>query len=97
MADTMTLWTPIIINLKAERDRINIPRLFNNKQRKVLLKLVDLFEEGNLQDMIELAQSDKSKALFNYPVWEFLDDPFYEIVKNMQMYGKEYKRKENII
>ena len=97
MADMMTLWTPLHINLRAERERIQTPRMFNAKQRKVLLKLVDLFEEGNLQDMIELAQSDKSKALFDYPVWEFLDEPFYEVVRNMQFYGTEYKRKENII
>jgi hypothetical protein len=96
MADTLTLYTPLVIDLKGERDRISTPRLYNGKQRKVLLKLIDLFEEGNIQDMIELAQCDKSKALFCYPVWEFLGDPYYDVISKMSLYGIEYKRKENI-
>jgi hypothetical protein len=96
MADMMTLWTPLHINLRVERERIQTPRMFNAKQRKVLLKLVDLFEEGNLAEMVEIGQCDKNKALFDYPVWEFLDEPFYDVVRNMTMYGMEYKRKENI-
>jgi hypothetical protein len=96
MADMMTLWTPLHINLRAERDRISTPRMFNAKQRKVLLNMIDLFEEGNLAEMVEIGQCDKSKALFDYPVWEFLDEPFYDVVRNMTMYGMEYKRKENI-
>jgi len=93
--DTLTLWTPITIDLKADRDRINTPRMFNAKQRKVLLKMIDLFETGNLCDVIELGQCDASKKLFEYPVWEYLECEIYTVIKNMSM-GQVYKRKENI-
>jgi hypothetical protein len=95
MADELTLWTPVTINLKAERDRISTPRMFNAKQRKVLLGIVKHFEKGDLCECIELAQSDSSKALFDYPVWEFVTEEIYDVIQNMSM-GQVYKRKENI-
>jgi hypothetical protein len=95
MADTMELWTPVVIDLKADRDRINTPRLFNKKQRKVLLKMIDLFEEGNLCYMIEESIQEENKALFDYPIFEYLPDVYYDVIMDMSR-GKVYKRKENI-
>ena len=98
MADTLTLTRceKIVIDLKAERDRIKTPRLYNKKERTILLKIIDLFEEGNIKEMVEFAQSEETKKVFNeYPVWEYLGEPYYEIVKNVLYFGVEYVRGAN--
>lgn len=45
----MTIFKRIEIDLEAERKRINRAGTYNNRQKKVLLKLVDLFEKGEWQ------------------------------------------------
>lgn len=65
MADTITLVSVdrIVIDLKAERERINTPRLYKKGQRAVLLSAIDAFEQGNIQGMIDIMQHPNSKAL----------------------------------
>lgn len=94
MADSITLVAVdrITINLKAERERINTPRLYRKGQRVVLLSAVDAFEKGDIQGMIDIMQRPSSKALFDYPIWEFLDDVFYKIIQDFCLERKAWKK-----
>lgn len=80
--DTITLTSVenLVIDLKAERNRIN--STFNKKQSAVLLSAIDAFEVGNLQEMIDIMQNTKSKKLFDYPTWEYLSDVFYKVIQD---------------
>jgi hypothetical protein len=96
MADILTIYQEVQINLTEERHRINTPRMFNQKQRDVLLHAINLFESGRIGDMVEHMQSEKTKKLFEYPVWEYLGEEFYDVIRNMT-YGIVYKTKRAII
>jgi hypothetical protein len=95
MADTLVLYKEIVLDLKGERERINTPRLFNQKQRAVLLSMLDSFENGNFVEVIDLGQSDYAKNLFDYNVWEYCAEFVYDIIRDMS-YGTKIKRKEDI-
>lgn len=91
--DKMTIYkvVEIEIDLAAERKRISKPRLYKKREQVLLLKMIDLFEEGNIQGMIE-TQAEWNK-IEEYPIWEFLNEPYYQIVREMSQ-GEIWKRKE---
>lgn len=85
MKDTITLICTkrIIVDLKSERERINTPRLYKKAERIVLLSIVDAFEQGNIKGAIDIAQDSKNQKLFEFPIWEYLDDVFYSIIHDI--------------
>ncbi len=66
----MKLFKLIEIDLVKERKRINRP-IFNERQRKVLLTLIGLFEAGEFQKCLDLVNDKKA---FSYNEKEEYDE-----------------------
>jgi hypothetical protein len=57
--------------------------------------MINLFEKGNLKDMVALGQGEETKALFEYSIWEYLEEQYYEVINNRSM-GRVFKIEEII-
>jgi hypothetical protein len=55
----MVLFKRIDVDLNAERKRIDKAK-YNKRQRKALIKLVDLFEVGKFQECLDHVNDDKA-------------------------------------
>lgn len=84
----------IEIDLKAERDRINTPRMFNKSQRKVLNKIIDLFEVCDFNELVSYIKSSKQLKIFEYSVMEYISEDICDVLEDVIYSDKVYLKKE---